>query len=112
MSILVASKISRNKLLQTGTSTLQTGNKYVVILTKTHINLDQINRIKNNWLGAIFLSTGESHTKRLLVLLYLGIEGVIEIETDSKLRFLSFKVTPSNDRVLGVYAPSGHDTKE
>ena len=79
-------------------------SKGVSILTETHINLDQILHIKNNWLGAIFFSPGDSHTKGLLVLLYLGIEGVTEVDTDPKGRFASFKVTPSNERVLYVYA--------
>ena len=60
--------------------------------------------IGNNWLGAIFLSPGDSHIKGLLVLLHLGLEGVTEVDTDPKGRFVSFKVTPSNDRVLCVYA--------
>ena len=76
----------------------------VSILTETHINLDQIHHIRNNWLGAIFFSPGDSHTKGLLVLLHLGLEGVTEDDTDPKERFVFFKVTPCNDRVLCVYA--------
>ena len=38
-------------------------NKDVSILTETHINLDQIHHIRNNWLGAIFFSLGDNHTK-------------------------------------------------
>ena len=87
-------------------------NKDVNILTETHINLDQIHHIRNNWLGAIFFSPGDSHTKGLLVLLHLGLEGVTEVDIDPKGRFVSFKVTPSNDRVLCVYAPSGNSTRE
>ena len=79
-------------------------NKYVSILTETHINLDQIHHIRNNWMGVIFFSPGDSYTKGLLVLLYLCLEGVTEVDTDPKGRFVSFKVTPSNDRVLCVYA--------
>ena len=79
-------------------------NKDVSILTEIRINLDQKHHIRNNWLGAIFFSPGDSHTKGLLVLLHLGLEGVIEVDTDPKGRFVSFKVTPSNDRVLCVYA--------
>ena len=79
-------------------------NKDVSILTETHINLDQIHHIRNNWLGAIFFSPGDSHTKGLLELLHLGLEGVTEVDTNPKGRFVSFKVTPSNDRVLCVYA--------
>ena len=48
----------------------------------------------------------------MLVLLHLGIEGVNEVDTDQKRRFESFKVTPSNDRVLCVYAPSGHNAEK
>ena len=76
----------------------------VSILTETHISLDQIHHIRNNRLGAIFFSPGDSHTKGLLVLLHLGLEGVTEVDTDPKRKFVSFKATPSNDRVLCVYA--------
>ena len=79
-------------------------NKDVIVLTETHINLDQIQHIRNNWLGAIFFSPGDSNIKELLVLLHLGLEGVTEVNPDPKGRFASFKVTPSNDRVLCVYA--------
>ena len=79
-------------------------NKDVSILTETHIIFDQIHHIRNSWLGAIFFSPGDSHTKELLVLLHLSLEGVTEVDTDPKGRFASFKVIPSNDRVLCVYA--------
>ena len=35
-------------------------NKDVSVLTETHINLDQIHNIRNNWLGAIFFPPGDS----------------------------------------------------
>ena len=79
------------------------GNKDVSILTETYINLDQTHHIRNNWLGAIFFSPGDGHTKGFLVLFHLGLEGVTEVDTDPKKRFLSFKVTPSDTRVLCVY---------
>ena len=79
-------------------------NKDVSILTETHINFDQIHHIRNNWLGAIFYSPGDSHTKGLLVLSHLALEGVTEVDTDPKGRFMSIKVTLSNDRTLCVYA--------
>ena len=40
------------------------------------------------------------------------LTGVIEVDTNPKRKFVSFKVTPSNDRGLCVYAPSGHNTRE
>ena len=70
-------------------------NKDVSILTETHINLDQIRHIRNNCLGAICFSPRDSHTKGFLILLHLDLEGVTEVETDPKERFVSFKVTPS-----------------
>ena len=60
----------------------------------------------------VFFSPGDSHTKGLLVPLHLGLEGITEVDTDSKGRFVSFKVTLSNDRVLCVYAPSGDSARE
>ena len=44
--------------------------------------------------------------------LHPGLEGVTEVDTDPKGRFASFKVTLSNNRVLCVFAPSGHCTRE
>ena len=34
---------------------------------------------------------------------HLGLEGITEVDTDQKWRFVSLKVTPSNDRVLCLY---------
>ena len=48
----------------------------------------------------------------MLVLLHLGLEGITVVDTDPKGRFVSFKVTPSNDRVLCVYAHSRYITRE
>ena len=38
-------------------------------------------------------------------MLQLGLEGVTEVYTDRKTRFVSLKVTPTNDRVFCFYAP-------
>ena len=57
------------------------------ILTETHINHDQTHHqihIGNNWLGPIFFSPGDSHTKGLVVLLHAALEGITEIDTDPK----------------------------
>ena len=79
-------------------------NKDVSILTETYINLDQMHHVRNNWLGAIFFAPGDNLTKGLLVLLYLGLEEVTEVDTDPKGSFVSFKITRSGDRVFCVYA--------
>ena len=62
--------------------------------------------------GSHLFSPGDIHTKRLFVLLCLGLEGVTVVETDPKGRFVYFKVTLSNDRVFCVYTPSGDSTRE
>ena len=38
----------------------------------------------------------------MLFLLHLGLEGITEVDTDPKGRFVSFKVTPSNESSLFV----------
>ena len=83
-------------------------NKVISILTETHINHDQIHYIRNNWLGSNFFSLGDSHTKGCLSCFIWDLK----IDTDAKGRFVSFKFTPSNDRVLCVYVPSGYSTRE
>ena len=76
------------------------------------LNLDQIHHIRNNWLGLIFFSPGDSHTKRLCVLLHLFLECVTEVDTDTKGKCVSSKVTLSNDRVLCLYVLLGDRTRE
>ena len=87
-------------------------NKDNSILTETHINNDKIHQIINNWSGPIFLSLRDIYTKGLLGQLHPGLEGVTEVDTDPQGRFVSFQITLSNNRVLCVCAPSGHNTKE
>ena len=48
----------------------------------------------------------------MLVLIHPNFDDVTEIDTDPKEGFVSIKVAPSNDRVLCIYAPSGHNTGE
>ena len=44
--------------------------------------------------------------------LHPGLEDVTEVGTDPKGRFVPFKITLSNNRVLCVCAPSEHCTRE
>ena len=48
----------------------------------------------------------------MLVLLHPGFDDVTEVDIDPKVRFVSFKIAPLNDRVFCAYAPSGHSTRE
>ena len=84
----------------------------LVFLTETHINHDQIYHIRNNWLDPIFFSIGDSYTEGLLVLLHVVLNGITEVDTDPKGRFVSIKDTSSSERVLSVYAPLGYSTRE
>ena len=104
MTILVASEIPWKRIWNFNFA--ETETKTLVFLTETHINLDQIHHIINNWLGVIFFSPGDNHPDEL------GLEGVTEVDTDPKGRFMSFKVTPSNDRFLCFYVLSEHSTRE
>ena len=61
-------------------------------------------------MGPIFFFPGDGHTKGMLFLLHLGLEGITEVDTDPKGRFVSFKVTPSNES--SPCAPSGYSTRE
>ena len=45
-------------------------------------------------------------------MLHRGFSDVTKVDSDPKGRFVSFKVAPSDDIVLCVYAPSGHSTRE
>ena len=83
-------------------------NKVVRILTENHIKHDQIHHIRNNWLSSNFFLLGDSHIKGYLSCFIWDLHVV----TDQKGRFVSCKFTPSNDKVLCVYAPSGYSTRE
>ena len=85
-----------------GTWIMQKPRKVISILTETYINHDQTHHTRNSWLGPIFFSPGYSHTRGMLFLLHLGLEGITEVDTNPKGRLVSFKVTPSNEKVMFV----------
>ena len=66
-------------------------------------NYDQTYDTRKNRLRSIISSTADSHTKGMLFLLHLSLEGITEVGTDPNERFVSFKVTLSNDRVLSLH---------
>ena len=57
---------------------------------------------KIDWVPSFSLLDGDSHAKGMLFLLHLSLEGVTEVDTDPKDRFVSFKVTNSNKNSLLV----------
>ena len=83
-------------------------NNVVSILTETHINHNQIDHVRNNLLGSNFFSLGGSHTKGCLSCFIWDLK----VDNYQKGRFVSCTFTPSNDRVLCVYARSGYSTRE
>ena len=86
-------------------------NKDISILAETHINQDQLHQLRNNWLGPIFCSPGDTFTKGMLVLLDSGFNDVTDVDIDPKGRFVSFKEAPSEDRFLCIYVPSRHNNR-
>ena len=48
----------------------------------------------------MFFSPGDNHTQEMLFVLCLGLEGITEVDTDPEGRFMSFKVTSSNESSL------------
>ena len=65
-------------------------SKDISILTETLINQDHIYQIRNNWLGPIFYSPGDTFTKGILFLLHPGFDHVSDIGADPNGRFVSF----------------------
>ena len=87
-------------------------NKDISILTETHIGQDQIHQKRNNWLGPILFAPGDTFSKGILILLHPGFDDVTDVDTVPKGRFVFFRVASSNDRVLCIYASSGHSNRE
>ena len=48
----------------------------------------------------------------MLLLLHPGFNNFTDVDIGPKGRFISFKVAPSEDRVLCIYAPSGHNNRQ
>ena len=48
----------------------------------------------------------------MLALRHLGLEDISEVYEDPKWRFVSFRLTLSNDRVICVYTPLRYNTRE
>ena len=108
MTMLVLSEIPLSKI---GHLNYIETKKDISILTETHTNHDQTHHTRNNWLGLIFFFPGDSHTKGKLFLLHLGLEGIAEVDTDPKGRFVPFQVTPIMIE-FSVSAPSLYSTRE
>ena len=94
MTMLVPSGVPLSRILQKP--------NVISILTETHISHYQTHHTRNNWLGPISFFPGDGHTEGMLFLLHLDLEGITEVDTDPKGRFVSFKVTTSNESSLFV----------
>ena len=73
--------------------------KVISILTKTHINHNQIHYTKNNWLGSSF-SLLEIVIQKECYLCFIW--DITEVDADPEGKFVSFKVTTSNEGFLFV----------
>ena len=58
--------------------------KVISILTETHINYNQAHHARNNSLSPIFFFPGDSHTKGMLFLLHLGLEGITDVNRSKR----------------------------
>ena len=63
-------------------------------------------------MGAIFFSPGDSHTKDCLSCFIWVWKVSLRLTLIQNGKSMSFKATPSNDRVLCTLALSGHSTRE
>ena len=63
-------------------------------------------------MGPIFFAPCDTFSKGILILLHPGFDDVTDVDTDPKGRFVSFKVVPSNDRVLCIYALLGNSNRQ
>ena len=70
-----------------------------IIISFFHRNLFLITILKGL---KPFFSPGDSHTKGMLFVLHLCLEGITEVDTDRERRFVSFKATTSNESSLFV----------
>ena len=75
--------------------------KIINILTETHINPDPTQNKRNNWLGPSF-SLLEIFTQKDCFFCFIWVLKVSEVDTDPKGKFVSSKVTPSNESFLLV----------
>ena len=77
-------------------------NKDISILTGNHVNHDQIDYIKNNWLSPIFLSPGDSNKNMIVCPDLFGLEGVTEVDTDSQRKDLCVYHPAGNSWLGGI----------
>ena len=99
MTVLVPPEIPWSRIWHLNFSETK---KIFSISTETHISHDQIHHTRNDWLGSNFFSPGDSHTKGMLFVLHLSLEGITEVDTDPERRFASSKVTTFNESSLFV----------
>ena len=110
MSILVASDIplKQNLALQF----CRNRNKEVSILIETHMNLDQVHHIRNNWLDAIVFSPEDRKQKDCLPCFIWVLKVSLRFTLIQKGGLFALRLLRLMTRVFCFYAPSQHSTKE
>ena len=97
VTMLVPSKITLSMIWHLNFAETKKNHQYF------NWNYDQTYDTRKNRLRSIISSTADSRTKGMFFLLHLSLEGITEVGTDPNERFVSFKVTLSNDRVLSLH---------
>ena len=87
-------------------------NQLNSILTKTPISYDQIHNMRNNWLGSIFSSSGDSYRKGLPACLIWILKLSLSVALIQMRCLGSLRVFPLMTSFSVFIPPSGYGTKK
>ena len=77
------------------------------VMQKTHLGPNKFMEIKNQWEGEVYISPGTIFRDGILLLAKATAPKIDILKSDSKGRFIIFRVSNTNDVVANIYAPSG-----
>ena len=77
------------------------------VLQETHLGPAKYNDIKKQWQGEVYISRGTTFRDEILLLANRFAPKIDILKTDTKGRFIIFRVKNTSDVVVALYAPSG-----
>ena len=77
------------------------------VLQETHLGPAKYNDIKKQWQGEVYISWGTTFWDGILLLANRFAPKIEILKTDTKGRFIIFRVTNTSDVVVALYATSG-----
>ena len=77
------------------------------VMQETHLSPNKFMEIKNQWEGEVYISPGTTFRDGILLLAKATAPKIDILKSDSKGRFIIFRVSNTNDVVANIYAPSG-----